>query len=292
MSDSALRKKQYPIRLFLPPKECPRWVRPSKDHGPLLYLAWGKRRFGKNPIPVSCREGWTQMIVLKGSPILHIADQQQPLSPGKMILIPPEVPYGWSDKNDFSQSEQLTWIWSTPPAILDRLRKEGTWYSSSLGSSGIEIVTRLHLESRRQIEIADQWTVHSLEGIRRQLDVEWARSRSASQPISNLDFRFELAVRWMKQRLDETKPIQQLQDYLQISPATLKRIFLNKAKKSPQHYFQELKFLKAKALLALPQASVKSVSLSLGYRHMNDFTRAFQRHFQDTPSRFLSAQKK
>ncbi|MES2310177.1 MAG: AraC family transcriptional regulator [Verrucomicrobiota bacterium] len=287
MSDSARNKKTYPTQLILPPRECPRWVRPQNDPGPLFYLSWGKRCFGKNPISISKHEGWSQLVILKGNPTMHVADQTHTIQAGKMLLIPPEVPYGWSDTDETKQTEQLTWIWNSAPPFLLPNRKKGVWYSSPLTASGIRQVVQLHLESRKQIEIADRWTAEALQGIRKQLDVEWARAQSSSLPHNDLDFRFELAVRWMNQRMDETMPIQQLQDYLQISSATLKRLFLLKTGKNPQKYFHELKFKKAKILLQSKGASVKSVAIAMGYRHVNDFTRAFQRHYQSPPSTYL-----
>jgi AraC family transcriptional regulator of arabinose operon len=288
MSDSARSKNQYPTRLVLPPRECPRWVRPQNGVGPLLYLSWGKRCFGKNPIAISKHEGWSQLVVLKGNPILQIADQSHSIQSGKMLLIPPEVPYGWTDANESNQTEQLTWIWNSSPTFLPNTRKKGVWYSTPLSSAGTKHIIQLHLESRKQIEIADRWTPEALEGIRKQIDVEWARSQTSTLPHTDVDFRFELAVRWMNQRMDETKPIQQLQDYLQVSSATLKRLFLLKTAKNPQQYFHELKFKKAKSLLQTKGTSVKSVAIAMGYRHVNDFTRAFQRHYQSPPSSFLS----
>ena len=284
MHDSAYVHKKNQIKLILPPCECPQWVSPNDLYGPLLYLSWGLRYYGKNPIPVARREGWTQMLVVKGNPQLLIVDQRHSLSPGKMLLIPPEIPYGLMDSGNFSQTKQLTWIWNCEPTVIERNRRIGTWYSTTFNSSSLNLANQLHLESRRQIQISDQWTSHAILGIRNQLDVEWTRSQTLSQPASDLDFKFETAVRWMKLRLDDTKPIGQLQEYLQMSPSTLKRIFLLKTQKSPQRYFQELKLETAKKLLLNKEASVKSVALSLGYRHVGDFTRAFKRRFHLPPS--------
>jgi hypothetical protein len=43
--------KPLPCTLHLPPIRRPRWVSPASAQLDLLYLGWGKRRFGGSPIP-------------------------------------------------------------------------------------------------------------------------------------------------------------------------------------------------------------------------------------------------
>lgn len=292
MSDSARNHKQYPVRLVLPPRECPRWVRPPNDLGSLLYHSWGKRRFGKNPILVSRHEGWSQVLVVKGTPVLQIGEKRFTTSAGKMLLIPPDVPYGWTDTNETNQTDQLSWIWNSPPSFFNESWKKEVWYSIVLSPLSMKRMLRFHLDLRREIEVSDSWTPNAIEGIRKQIDSEWGRSETTTAAASDSDFRFELAIRWMNQRIEETKPIQQLQAYLQVSPASLKRLFLMKSGKSPQEYFQALKFSKAKLILESEGNSIKSVALLLGYRHVSDFTRAFQRYHPFPPSFYSNQTEK
>jgi len=86
-------------------------------------------------------------------------------------------------------------------------------------------------------------------------------------------------------RLDASKPIQKLCEYLQVSPATLKLLFHRKSKASPFDGFQKLKFAQAKRLLQERDTSIKSVALTLGYQHSNHFSRAFAAYTGTPPKR-------
>jgi len=93
----------------------------------------------------------------------------------------------------------------------------------------------------------------------------------------------ELAVRWMAQNLAERNPVSDLCDYLQISPATLARMFQTHHGESPAMYHQRLKMARAHEMLANVRFSVKEVAYSLGYRHPNDFSRAFKQFTGKSP---------
>ncbi len=76
--------------------------------------------------------------------------------------------------------------------------------------------------------------------------------------------------------MNAAAPMRLLGEYLQISPATLKCLFHEKAGISPQAYFQKLKFQRAEKMLIEKKMAVKAVAFELGYRHANDFSRAFR----------------
>ncbi len=277
--------KSYPIALTLPPRKYSYWKPSQNFPDTLLYLSWGKRLFGKNPIPTTKHQGWAYMIVTSGKSILHIKEDKIPVNTYDFLVIPPNVPYGISANSSKCETEQFCWIWKNPPHQLPAASTENQWFHSSINPHHIPIIERLHIETRRQLESFDDQTIHALKGIRLGLDVEWIRTYSKKKEPTVSEMRFNQAVAWMQDHLEETRPIECLQDYLQISSTTLKRLFLSRTKQSPQNYFQDIKFKKAYEMLASSEhPSVKYVAITLGYKHMNDFTRAFQKHFSISPS--------
>ena len=100
----------------------------------------------------------------------------------------------------------------------------------------------LHSRCRQEVELADSATGKALEGLRAMLDVELCRHIRIKHTMTDSALRFQLATRWMEQHLNASAPMRLLGEYLQVSPATLKCLFREKAGVSPQAYFQKLKF--------------------------------------------------
>jgi transcriptional regulator GlxA family with amidase domain len=70
---------------------------------------------------------------------------------------------------------------------------------------------------------------------------------------------------------------------LQISPATLARMFQQHHGESPAMYHQRLRMTRAQELLETNRFSVKEIAYALGYKHPNDFSRAFRRFVGRSP---------
>ena len=96
--------------------------------------------------------------------------------------------------------------------------------------------------------------------------------------------RIQLAIDWMQKHLESQEPVGRLCDYLGVSQPTLHRLFRIQAGTSPSTYFQKLKMNRARHALAAHDTSVKQVAYTLGYRHFNDFSRAYKRHFGVSPT--------
>jgi transcriptional regulator GlxA family with amidase domain len=75
--------------------------------------------------------------------------------------------------------------------------------------------------------------------------------------------------------LDLAKPVYQLCDHLQISHFKLERLFQNVFRKSPSAFHHALRMQAGQKLLSDGRLSVKQVAFQLGYKHANDFSRAF-----------------
>jgi hypothetical protein len=110
--------KPLPKAIYLPPPGRPRWVCPESAQLDLLYLAWGHRQYGRNPIPVSYHPGWHYVLVDRGNPTLVLEHDQKVLDPGDFLIIDPDCASGWMDQPD-AVCDLLVWIWRT--AVL-RLR--------------------------------------------------------------------------------------------------------------------------------------------------------------------------
>ena len=132
--------------------------------------------------------------------------------------------------------------------------------------------------------MADSATGAALEGLRAMLDVELCRHLRIKHTMTDSALRFQLAVRWMEQHLNAAAPMRLLGEYLQISAATLKCLFREKAALSPLAYFQKLKFERAEKMLLENNMPVKAVAFELGYSHPNDFSRAYRTFAGHSPS--------
>jgi transcriptional regulator GlxA family with amidase domain len=154
----------------------------------------------------------------------------------------------------------------------------------------VEIGTQLwrrleqfHATCRQEVEQPDDLTNLALKQLHLMIDITVARIvRSRFRPPEP-SVRIELALRWMAQNLAAPNPVSALCEYLQISPATVVRMFQTYYREPPAVYHQQLKMTKAQQLLETGHLSVKQISCSLGYKHPNNFSRSFRQFFGTRP---------
>jgi AraC-like DNA-binding protein len=267
--------RSYSRKIHLFPADRPRWLNPESEQS-LHYLAWGERFFGRDPVPVYLHEGWSYTVILQGAPILLLDRECIQLKAGEAVLIGPDCPMGWGGESLRSKAKVLGWSWLGTPFFLTGGEARERWYRIQLSREAVKRLQALHSRCRQEVERADSATGAALDGLRAMLDVELCRHLKIKQTMTDSALRFQLAVRWMEQHLNATAPMRLLGEYLQISPATLKCLFREKARMSPQAYFQKLKFQRAVKMLVEKKMPVKAVAFELGYRHANDFSRAFR----------------
>jgi len=94
-------------------------------------------------------------------------------------------------------------------------------------------------------------------------------------------YRANLAVHFLRHNPAALQPAKRLCEYLQISPAALRKLFQQHHQRSPQAVALEVRMQHAQAQLARGVA-VKQIAFELGYRHANDFSRAYKRFFGAT----------
>jgi AraC-like DNA-binding protein len=271
-----------PKALHLPPPGRPRWVCPESAQLDLLYLAWGHRLYGQNPIPVSRHPGWHYVLVNRGKPTLALENNQQVLNPGDFLVIDPDCASGWLDTPD-GVCDLLVWIWRTGPRCAECSPDSGAYRQWVIDPPLQHKLEQLHALCREEVERPDELSKLAIEQLHIGIDVTVARLvRGRTQPPEP-SVRMELAIRWMMQNLAVPNPVSGLCEYLQISPATLTRMFQTHHGESPGLYHQRLRMTRAQELLETGHLSVKEIAYTLGYKHPNDFSRAFKQFVGKSP---------
>ena len=268
--------RAYSRKIHLFPVDRPRWLNPRSEGQSLQYLAWGDRFFGRDPVPVYLHEGWSYTVILQGTPILLLDRDQIKLKACEAFLIGPDCPMGWGGESPRSKARVLGWSWLGAPFFLSGDRDRKGSYRILLSREAVKRLQLLHSRCRHEVELADSATSTALDGLRAMLDVELFRHLKIKHTMTDSALRFQLAVRWMERHLNASSPMRLLGEYLQVSPATLKCLFRDKAGISPLAYFQKLKFGRAENMLVEKRMPVKAVAFELGYRHPNDFSRAYR----------------
>jgi AraC-like DNA-binding protein len=271
-----------PKALHLPPPGRPRWVCPESAQLDLLYLAWGHRQYGQNPIPVSRHPGWHYVLVNRGKPTLVLENERKTLNPGDFLVIDPDCASGWLDRPD-GVSDLLVWIWRTAPRCPECAVESGTYRQWTVGTKLWHRLEQLHSLCRQEVERPDELTKLAIEQLHLAIDVTAARLVQGKIGPPEPSVRMELAVRWMAQNLAERNPVSALCEYLQISPATAVRMFRAHHGESPAAYHQRWKMTRAQELLQADRFSVKEIAYALGYKHPNDFSRAFKQFVGKRP---------
>lgn len=281
-----MASKHLPRALFLPPAGRPRWVCPESAKLDLLYLSWGLRRFGEFPIPVSRHHGWVYALVLRGSPVLRMAEQDVTAAPGMFFTIHPDCASGWVDHGS-AVAELMVWVWRTDPRCGERIPDAGgcCWFMTDAGLR--QKLRRLHQLCRSEVTAPGPLIKPTIELGRLELDLALARAENTASQTAPATVRLELALRWMNQNLAEPNPVRALCEYLQVSPITLNRLFRQHLQESAASHFVRLKMERGRRLLEHNGISVKETGYLLGYRHPNDFSRAMRRFCGRPPSAFI-----
>ncbi len=208
--------------------------------------------------------------------------------PGHILIVGPDCASGWTDRPS-GVCDVLTWVWRTPPRCAECTPPETAWLALAGDEKLRRALLLAHALCRREVEQPSALTRQALEHARLHMDLAIARARRPRAAAPEPALRMELALRWMAQNPAVLNPVGALCDYLQVSPATLHRLFCAHLGESPATCHARLRMDRARGLLGDPRATVKAVAYALGYRHPNDFSRAFKRHTGRNPGEFLPA---
>ena len=272
--------------IILPAAGASYWKSLGQPSHGLLYLGWGTRRYGKNPIPLRLHNGWTYTVITAGNPILRAGESRKKLPAGTVVLAGPDVPFGWMDEGS-SQCSILVWVWTKAPAFHATEITPRTCWIRNTAQETLERLKRLHAETRLEVHAADSHSSELLGTVQIRLNAEFERAagRVRGGPDINTQ-KIHLALEWMRRHLDARSPTAGLADYLGVSPITLQRLFLKQTGVPPARMFLDLKMQAAANLLAKEASTVKQAALTLGYKNPGDFTRAFTRFHKRNPSEY------
>ena len=241
----------------------------------LVYLGWGSRYYGREPLPVKQHTGWVYIVIPSGTPTLELATRRVALRPGNLFVMHPDCAAGWSNRPD-GKSSVLSWIWTAPPP--DEIAPAaGEFRLGETTAPTLARLQRLHAECRREVQIADPATPRALAGLRHQLEAEFTRIFSSERLSAENPFRFGLACRWIHENLNRRRAIALLGEYLDVSAGELHRLFLRHAGQTPAAFLQAGRMRRAEQMVQRGE-SVKAVAYAWGYRHANDLSRAYRRH--------------
>ncbi|MCE5229453.1 AraC family transcriptional regulator [bacterium] len=272
-----------PRTLYLPPPGRPRWVCPKSMKLDLQYLGWGKRRFAHSPIPVSLHHGWVYILVLKGAPVLQLVSKTFRTRPGQVLIIGPDCATGWTAESK-DIAEMLIWVWDGASQCAGLTPKSNGFQAFAADRALIHALRQNHALCRREVEMADAHTAVVLKALRARCDVALARSLKPAAAAPEPTMRLEFALRWLAQNIAERRPVAGLSEYLQVSPVTLNRLFRAHLNESVASYYTRIRMERARQLMQTG-ATIKKTAYTFGYRHPNDFSRAFKKFTGRSPSK-------
>lgn len=261
-----------------------RWFRPASARVDLWYLGWGQRYFGLIGRKSIVRRRWTYFMLRAGTPTFLHGDRRLKLAPHDLLITHPDCLTGWSDEAR-SRAELFLWTWDSPPRCAECRPPTGGFLHRHLRGEDVVRLQAIHDACRKEVAALDDLSPLALEHLRLCLDVTLARCLRApvnSPPPADL---LQRAKDWMQQNLSQTHCTSLLSDFLQVTPPRLEKLFHEQTGRSPLRYFKELKMDVARNRLKAGQ-SVKSVAYALGYRHANDFSRAFKSVVGKPPAKF------
>ncbi len=264
--------------IYYPPPGRPGWASLGTGQMELLYLAWGWRRYGKTPQMASRREGWLYFTVRKGSPTLELpgsSRQRVKMAACELVILDQDCLCGWSDL-PAGVAEICTWVWRSPSRWTELRPEPGQMLKLKLPEEIHRRVCALHGLARAEIQSSDETTGAALEALRLQVDLELVRSRKSRRPATDAQ-RIELASRWIEEHLADHHPVTGLSDYLQISPASLNRLFQRSLRTSVRELATRRRVERARLLIETEGWSVKETAYHLGYRFPNDLSRVLNR---------------
>lgn len=272
-----------PRRLYLPKPDRAYWRAPrGASHG-LEYLAWGERRFGDAPMPCSRHEGWAITAMEAGSPLVVTEAGTSRFETGTVLIMGPDHAYGWSDAKRRS-CRLLHWLFRQP--LTPPFRRQRTDYFAriELSPDVFERLRQIHAICREEVRTGGPALDLTLDALQRLLEatLHGCRKTSTTGETPNLSLRPGLA--WIESHLEAAQPVARLADFLGMSVSTLFRRFKAELGENPYSYFRRHRMELAHRQIAAGRP-VKEVAFALGYRHAEDLSRAYRRHFGFPPKK-------
>lgn len=274
MIEIAMPKSRHPSGLMPPSKRYPRWMEKSgKD---LLYMGWGERRFGLEPVPMHSNGGWVYWLVVRGTILIEFEDETKSFQPGTGMLAGPRLAFGFPKVGQESTSI-LAWIWKSPPPFFQKLESD-QYRTLKFSDADIELLDQYHKQCRYESLHADELSANLTEHLRGAVDIIFTRALREKKDEDSGQSRLRIARQWMLDHLEASRPVEDLARYLNVAPITLHRLFKEALGESPGAHFRRLRMERANELIEQERYSLKYIAFTLGYRHAGDFSRAYKQY--------------
>jgi AraC-like DNA-binding protein len=274
-----MSSRSFPHQLIPPPDPFPTWQGTSA--GPLVYLAWGKRDYHRFPIPVHSNPGWTYWILLQGEAVVETPGARRTFSAGSGFHSGPDCAFGFPPQPP-SETRVVVWIWKEAPGCLED-PDPSVLHPASFREEQVRLLEDLHAQTRMEIFQSRPHSQAALTHLQGLMEIQFARA-AGTEASGTEEILLQRAREWMFEHLSQQASMQDLAHYLGISVMRLHRLFQAKTGTSPGAFYHDLKMKHCGRLLKRPGYSVKRVAYENGYRHANDFSRAFKNHFKVAPS--------
>lgn len=270
--------QEFPHGLLPPPKPYAKWEGAGGD--PLVYLGWGERDFSLEAIETHSNPGWTYWVLIKGRVRAKFAEESRFFETGEGLICGPGVAFGFP-KQAMQPASILVWIWRDPPTDL-KIADPVTCDRVAFSGDEIKLLEALHRLTRFDNLAGALSRGAVLIHTRALLESLFLRAADPERENKTRTL-LESARQWMLDHLVEHNPVEPLSRYLNLSAISLHRLFRRETGLAPGAYFQGLKLERCARLLETESYSVKRVAYEMGYRHPNDFSRAFKRYFGVSP---------
>lgn len=269
--------EEIPLTPLNTPRGRRAWRIPANaETSGLRYLAWGRRRFGDDPIPVARQVGFVYMLILRGNPKLCFKNGSFRCQPRTFFILHPSRLMGWRDESG-SEQQILCWVWKKPPSLDLLTPRDGQWLHWRLNEDTISRLLLIHRATRSELSRSDAFSALAIRTKQTELDIELARSISrASDPEeARLPGELWMAVDWIEKNLNSARPVADLCDRLEIGKAQIVRLFKQYFNQTPLEFInrQKVRFATRRLLSGQP---VKAVAIDLGYLHVHDFSRFYR----------------
>lgn len=265
------------------PRPGKAWQGLSAEGQDIVGLAWGDNFPGDFPQRIRSLALWEYMVVANGVAKLLIAEQVIPVRRGDVFIFGNVRPHGWNGTLG-QPLNMLVWAWRNPPYLPPLQVPPDGWLRLRVSASAQRHLRQIHIACRNELRALNELSRWTLQ--RHRLDLELVLAQALRQPktASENGDTFAEALRWMAAHLNHANPQEALCKHLLLSPATLNRLFQRSRYQSFAVVFHHMRMRQAQEWLNEKRRSVKEVAMSLGYKHPNDFSRAFKKATGYAPS--------
>ncbi|MES2310423.1 MAG: AraC family transcriptional regulator [Verrucomicrobiota bacterium] len=254
----------------------------------IRYLAYGVRRFGKQPMPIHPRTNWEFFVVLKGACGSTSETSLKPEFKSKNFWIfPPSYPHGWS--GDRHSCEVAVFHFPSVPLPLEKAIPSKGYLERSLSSGEIRQIVQIVHQLMPHYESPHSHSPIHFEKALMELSL-LALQNIVPQSIPKLQGNSELksykAMVWYLDHLKENPSIRDVAAAVHVSFSHLRRIFWQTQRASPQQVLHRLRIQRATELMAGSYIKLEAVAEACGFSSASNFCRTFREEKGVTPAKW------